>query len=69
MVEYKTMEYAFLTERMNEYNLGMFMDGINNRISCNYGTSNFAFSRINKRFREEVNRYIVILDELIDKEV
>ena len=67
-VEYKTMEYAYLTERMSDYNLGMLMDGINNRLVWNYGTSDFAFSRINKKYREEVDQYVRILDELIDEE-
>ena len=65
-LDYKNMDYYFITERLTDYQLGMFKDGIENYLAMNYGTSDFAFSRINMKFWPAVNRYRQFLEKAVE---
>ena len=63
-VNYKTVLYGLIAERLTDYRLGMFIDGINNYLAMNYGTADFAFSRVGKQYQPAIKRYVKYLDEL-----
>ena len=66
-IDYKTMDYCFIAERMTDCQLGMFIDAIENYLAMNYGTSDYAVTHIHKKHRQSVQKFMITLEKMVEE--
>ena len=66
-IDYKTMDYCFIAERMTDCQLGMFIDAIENYLAMNYGTSDYAVAHIHKNHRQAVHNFMIMLEKMVEE--
>ena len=59
--------YAFIKSWLPKKDLGLFEDMVQNRLSTNYGTSEFCITKMDKHYRLMAEKYLEIVDDCMEK--